>query len=570
MNNLPTFRRRLTTGIFGALLCGFGTRLLWPANASAQVGDDANGACLRVVRNELGGDAGNWGQAGAPVLFTNGGTASTFTGVGPASFTLNGSSDDYSLLGVQLSFVQNKTYSLRVTVANYTGNYPGSNFEILGAAPGSFTGVTRLNFTGDGVYALVFTYLGPSEPFLARIGINVDAGSTSGSGPGGFTVSDISLEQLPSSSSVPSEYVTSGYAWGFNYPALSSYDASTGKLSESGGQPCARTYANVWAVTADSFGDNTYSFPNQLANFVAEGYVFLVNTIPGRTLATAQVEIDPLLSNSIAVQTDQLLPSTSLPTTAATPNGLIVEGGVDDIVENSSAAQLEAVGASIVSDIEAKNLKAILMTVSPFGDNANWTTAREQVRLAYNAWVRAQASPQNGIYVYDMAASQTLGGLADDSNSELLASSFDTGDGLHPNLAGGQQIAQQLSQVLDAIGLPISATATSIDSGASTTLTVTPAGSGPFAYQWYEGPTGNTSKPVPGATGPSFTTSALTATTSFWVRITPATGGVVNSESITINVGAPTPIDGPIPPWALGALGVLLVGITSRRIRRAV
>jgi len=551
------------------MLCAFGVALIWPVNASAQVGDSADGSCLRVVRNELGGNTGNWGQAGATVQFANGGTVSTFTGVGPASFTLNHSSYDYSLLGVQLSFAQHATYSLRVTVANYTGNYPGSNFEILGASPGSFSGVTRLNFTGDGVYALVFTYLGPPASFLARIGINVDAGSTSGSGPGGFTVSDISLEQLPSSSVAPSEYVTPGYAWGFNYPLANSYDPADGMLSESVGPSCAKTYETVWAITADSFGDNTYSFPNQLANYFAEGYIFFVNTVAGRTLATAQAEINPLLANSIAVQTDELLPSTTLPESVATPSGLIVEGGVDDIVENSSASQLETVGASIVGDIEAKNLKVILVTVSPFGNNANWTSAREQVRLAYNAWVRAQASPQNGIYVYDMAASQALGGLADNSNSDLLALAFDSGDGLHPNLAGGQQIAQQLSQILDVIGLPIFATATSVNAGASTTLTVTPAGSGPFTYQWYVGPAGNTSKPVAGGTGSSLKTSGLTSSTTFWVRITAAGGFVVNSAPITITVAGAAPVDGPIPPWALGVLGAGLVAVALRRSKTA-
>ncbi len=410
----------------------------------------AASSCLRIVRNLLGGNTGNWGQAGAPVIFADGATAASYTGVTSAAFTLQGSTAGYSLLGTELYFAQNTTYSLRLTVSNFTGNYPGSNFEILGAPAASFSGVTHLAFQGDGVYALVFTYLGQDDSYLARVGINVDAGASSATGPGGFTVSDVSLEQLSSSSASPSEFVTSGYAWGFNYPSMNSYDSSTGLLSEAAGPPCANNYRNVWAVTADSFGDNTYSFTNQLANNLAENYVFYVDSVPGRPLATAQANIDPLLSNSAVVQTDALLPSTALPSTVAKPNGLIVEGGVDDIVEDSSAAQLETVAASIISDVESKGLEAIFMTVSPFQNNANWTSAREQVRITYNQWLLSQASAQNGIYVYDMAAAATAGGLADDSEPAVLSASFDSGDGLHPNLAGGQQIAQQLKQILDA------------------------------------------------------------------------------------------------------------------------
>jgi lysophospholipase L1-like esterase len=419
--------------------------------ASIAHGQTGGAACLRVVRNQLGGNSGNWGQAGAPVVFGNGGTVSSFTGVGPATFTLEGSTAGYSFLGVQLNLTKNARYSLRVTVSNYTGNYYGTNFEILGASANSFSGVTRLNFTGNGVYSLVFTYLGTNAPYQARVGIDVDAGPSTASGPGGFTVSDLSLELLPNGTAAPSEYVTPGYAWGFNYPSLDSYNSTTGRLTEADGAACAPTYRNVWAVTADSFGDNTYSFPNQLANNLAQGFVFFVDSVAGRRLAVAQQNIAALMSNTAVVQTDTLLPSTALPSTAATPNGIIVEGGINDILQGSSAAQVEAVVDLILSSLARPRQSVILITLSPFGNNANWTAAREQVRLAYNQWLRTRDSPQNGIYVYDMAALESAGGLANDANPALLAADVDSGDGLHPNLAGGVRIASHLNQILDEI-----------------------------------------------------------------------------------------------------------------------
>ena len=559
--------------------------LLWPGtDAFASVrprasvrSTDSSESCLRIVRNQLSGFPGGWGQAGAPVAFADGQAVSSFTGVGSASFSLQGSSILFSLLGTQVSFIPNATYSIRVTVSDYAGNYAGTNFQVLAATPENFSGLTHLNFIGNGTYALVFTYTGPaSAQWLIRVGINTDAAPIQGGGPGGFTVSNVSLEQLPGPGAVPSEYVASGYAWGFNYPLANVYDSGNGKLSESTGPPCASSYSNVWAVTADSFGDNGYSFPSQLANNLGQDFVLFVDSVAGRTLAAALTNVDSLLANMSFIQTNVQIPAVLLPSTVARPNGLIVEGGVNDIVQNSSAAELEAVAAAIIDDVTSKNLGAILLTVGPFGNNANWTSSREAVRLDYNQWLRSQAAASRNVYVYDMAAPAALGGLADDTNPSVIAAAYDIGDGLHPNLAGGQQIARQILTLLGSGPPPVSATTTTIAAGQATTLTVRPSGSGPFTYQWYVGTVGNTSNPIAGATGPSVTV-APSGTTSYWVLVT-GPGGSQGSTAVVITVsGAGTggstasgTTDGPMPLWSLCALGAALIGVAVRRSTRAV
>jgi hypothetical protein len=82
------------------------------------------------------------------------------------------------------------------------------------------------------------------------------------------------------------------------------------------------------------------------------------------------------------------------------------------------------------------------------------------------------------------------------------------------------------------IGQPVSQT---INSGGTATLTVNAGGSAPFSYQWYQGTnTADFSHPV-GANSATFTTPALTQTTSYWVRIT-NTCGVVNSNIVAISI----------------------------------
>jgi hypothetical protein len=387
-------------------------------------------SCIRVVHNLLDDNLSGYGQAGASVGFQNGGQSATFN--------LTGSSTNFSLLGGDLSLVSNTRYAVRFTVSGYAGNYPGANLEILGATPDVFSGVTRLSFNGDGTYAIVFNYAGPTALYIMRIGLNVEDSPNSATPQGGFTLSDGMWEPLSSAAPAPSEFVAGGHAWAFNYPSLNTYDPTTGLVQEARGPDCANTYKNVWAVTADSFGYNAYDFPQQLANNIATNYAFYVDSVPGRKLSVAQMNVDPLLSNS------------QLPANVAKPNGIIVEGGVNDIVQDTAAQQLEAVTGSIISDVESKNLSAILITISPFGKNANWTSSREQVRVAYNQWVRAQASQQNRIYVYDMAAGLAAGGIADDNNPTILAPSIDVGDGLHPNGIGGLQIATGVKHILDA------------------------------------------------------------------------------------------------------------------------
>jgi YD repeat-containing protein len=74
------------------------------------------------------------------------------------------------------------------------------------------------------------------------------------------------------------------------------------------------------------------------------------------------------------------------------------------------------------------------------------------------------------------------------------------------------------------------------------TLTVAATGTAPLVYQWYRGAVGDTSAPV-GTNSPAFTSPALTASTSYWVRIstssTACTSKFVNSQQAVVNVCQP-------------------------------
>ncbi len=77
---------------------------------------------------------------------------------------------------------------------------------------------------------------------------------------------------------------------------------------------------------------------------------------------------------------------------------------------------------------------------------------------------------------------------------------------------------------------------TAITSGGVATLTLRASGSPAPSIQWYRGNTGDTTTPV-GTNSNTLTTSALTATTSYWARITNS-GGFVDSNTVNVNVVA--------------------------------
>jgi len=77
---------------------------------------------------------------------------------------------------------------------------------------------------------------------------------------------------------------------------------------------------------------------------------------------------------------------------------------------------------------------------------------------------------------------------------------------------------------------------TTIAAGATATLSVTATGTTPLAYQWYQGDSGTTSSPVAGATSATFTTPALSSTTSYWVKVSDACG-FVGSATATVTIG---------------------------------
>ena len=72
--------------------------------------------------------------------------------------------------------------------------------------------------------------------------------------------------------------------------------------------------------------------------------------------------------------------------------------------------------------------------------------------------------------------------------------------------------------------------------GSTATVSVVPGGTGPFLYQWYEGPVGTFTTPRCGGATPSCTVGPLTTTKQYWVRVRGECGGAIFSNAGTVTV----------------------------------
>jgi hypothetical protein len=110
------------------------------------------------------------------------------------------------------------------------------------------------------------------------------------------------------------------------------------------------------------------------------------------------------------------------------------------------------------------------------------------------------------------------------SGQAILTASFEPGPHLFTAAyLGSETLAASQGRVRVAVCTPPILTqqpaSQVILQGQVVTLAVQASATPPLSYQWYEGLSGDISKPVPGATSQTFTPPALATTTSFWVRV---------------------------------------------------
>jgi len=112
---------------------------------------------------------------------------------------------------------------------------------------------------------------------------------------------------------------------------------------------------------------------------------------------------------------------------------VIIFEGVNDIGNGGSDAALISAFKQIIADCKAAGLKVFGATITPFGGNSYSSGGHEAARKKVNEWIMTGGAFDATI---DFAKL-----LADPSRQDALASKYDSGDHLHPSVAGYQHLA---------------------------------------------------------------------------------------------------------------------------------
>jgi lysophospholipase L1-like esterase len=123
----------------------------------------------------------------------------------------------------------------------------------------------------------------------------------------------------------------------------------------------------------------------------------------------------------------------------SSPRWLIVMEGVNDIgVANSEVVANDLIAGyqRIIDTARAHHIAVYGVTVLPFGKSMYDSPAHEAARQAVNAWIRARG---NFDAVIDGDAA-----LRDPATPSILLAAYDSGDHLHPDVAGYQKMAETI------------------------------------------------------------------------------------------------------------------------------
>jgi lysophospholipase L1-like esterase len=111
------------------------------------------------------------------------------------------------------------------------------------------------------------------------------------------------------------------------------------------------------------------------------------------------------------------------------PRVLILMGGINDIVNDMAAADIEGRLQQMMDEQIADGGRVVALTMTPWKNAASYTAGREAVRAAVNAWTLN--------YCATHAAATCVDTSTDfDDGTGALKAAYDVGDGLHPNPDG--------------------------------------------------------------------------------------------------------------------------------------
>lgn len=121
---------------------------------------------------------------------------------------------------------------------------------------------------------------------------------------------------------------------------------------------------------------------------------------------------------------------------------LVLEGGINDIKDGTSAATVYTEYSRIVTEALAAGLRVVCCTVPAFSTNTAWSAADEVELLAVNVSIRALAASDPRLRLVDIYE------LTREPGATRLKDDFVLAGGLHVNQSGNEVVAAAIKRAL--------------------------------------------------------------------------------------------------------------------------
>jgi lysophospholipase L1-like esterase len=203
----------------------------------------------------------------------------------------------------------------------------------------------------------------------------------------------------------------------------------------------AKPYQIFGGLKAVFLGD---SITNRSSSAGGRGFIDQISKILGSAvISPIGVEINSGTTNTLGISVNagipgntsaQMLARYSTDVKAYNPQVLFILAGTNDVSQTVTLATFAANISAIVALAKQDGIPVIIGTVPPRGASVSTTTTKT-LTSQYNNWLKMWC-PRNGVYLADVWSKLIT------ANTEVLKTGYDSGDGIHPETLGHQQIAE--------------------------------------------------------------------------------------------------------------------------------
>ena len=343
---------------------------------------------------------------------------------------------------VSTQVTDGKKYAVTVKVTDCVGK-----FHVLAATAG--TGGTPTSIVRYDYPTVAATDFTPGMTFVAsgtgsvsiRIGINPDGGAVTN--PAAATFSEWDVHEIPAAQTLPSERTYP------RLPVLIGNDLGHTVVNNTinmamGADRDVNKNSNI-LIFGDSFGNDATDWPQVFTKYPDR--VYYNNSVSGSSIQQA---IDTFASQAeLTVYKDHLgTVYPEMPSYVERPGSIVLARGINDLILGKNLEQMQQVIISFV-DLCSNMEHVVMFDIPPWKANASWTQPREDIRTAYNAWLPDYCATDSRLSLFKI--SEVLA----DTDPLYLKAAYDSGDGIHPNAAGGTAIALAITPILALGGIDV-------------------------------------------------------------------------------------------------------------------